>query len=241
MAFILEILRRAAADLFQPRVMSVLFLPMLIALAAWGGLFWAFGDVWIAGLTGLVADTPWPDWMGSTVAAWMVALGTYFLLVLLLLPAIYLTALMITSLVFMPLLVSVVARGRFPGLEKREGGSFLGSLGNGVYAMVVYLVVWVLTLPFWLLGPFGVAVSVLLNAWLNQRLFVYDALAEHADAKELAYLRTQGGWPLYLLAALLGLLHFVPLFNFLAPVYMGLAFTHYGLAKLDDLRKQSLP
>ncbi len=241
MAFIFEILRRAAADLFQPRVLSVLFLPMLIALAAWGGLFWAFGDAWIAGLTNLVAGTPWPDWMGSAVAAWMVALGTYFLLVLLLLPAIYLTALMITSLVFMPLLVSVVAKGRFPDLEKREGGSFLGSLGNGVYAMVVYLVVWVLTLPFWLLGPFGMAVSVLLNAWLNQRLFVYDALAEHADVKELAYLRTRGGWPLYLLAALLGLLHFVPLFNFLAPVYMGLAFTHYGLAKLDESRKQTLP
>ena len=236
MPFLLETLRRAAADLFQPRVLSVLFLPMLAALAVWGGLFWTFGESWVAGLTRLLADTPWPDWMGAAVAAWLVALGTWFLLVLLLLPAIYLTALMITSLVIMPLLVGVVAKGRFPALERREGGGFFGSLGNGVFTLTVFLAVWLLTLPFWLLGPFGFAVSVLLNAWLNQRLFLYDALAEHADARELAELRAAGGWPLYLLSALLGLLHFVPIFNFLAPVYMGLAFTHYGLAKLEALR-----
>jgi hypothetical protein len=40
---------------------------------------------------------------------------------------------------------------------------------------------------------------------------------------------------------LAALLHFVPLFNFLAPVYMGLAFTHYGLAKLDELRNRTTP
>jgi hypothetical protein len=73
---------------------------------------------------------------------------------------------------------------------------------------------------------------------LNQRLFVYDALAEHASAAELQQLRRAGGWPLYLLAALLGLLHFVPLINFFAPVYMGLAFTHYGLDRLNQTRKE---
>ncbi len=91
MAFIFEIPYRAAADPFLPRVLGAMFLPMLIALAVWGALFWACGDT-----------------------------------------------------------------------------------------------------------------------WLNPHL--------------------------YLLAALLGLLHFAPLFNFLATVYMGLAFTHYGLARLDELR-----
>jgi CysZ protein len=239
MASILEILRRAASDLFQARVLTVLFLPMLGALAVWGGLFWAFGDFWVTGLAGWVAGVPLPDWMGSAAAGWLVALGAYFLLVLLLLPAVYVTALLITSLVFMPLLVNVVARGRFPALERRRGGGFVGSLANGVFALAVYLMVWLLTLPFWLLGPFGAAVSVLLNAWLNQRLFLYDALAEHADGRELAALRRQAGWPLYLMAAFLGLLHFVPVLNFLAPVYMGLAFTHYGLEQVDQLRKRS--
>lgn len=241
MPFLFEILRRAAADLFQPRVLAVLFLPMLIALVVWGALFWAFGEGWVAGLTAWVASAPFPDALGSAVAAWLVAFGAFFLLALLLLPAVYVTALLVTSLVFMPLLVGVVAGNRYPALERRRGGGFFGSLANGVFALVVYLAAWLLTLPFWLLGPFGFGVSVLLNAWLNQRLFIYDALAEHADRRELAELRGRGGWPLYLLAAFLGLLHFIPVFNFLAPVYMGLAFTHYGLAKLDELRNPPLP
>lgn len=83
--------------------------------------------------------------------------------------------------------------------------------------------------------PLGALLSVLLNAWLNRRMFVYDALSEHASAAELAWARREGGWPLFAMSALLGLLYLVPLVNFLAPIYMGLAFTHYGL---DALRRQ---
>ncbi len=126
---------------------------------------------------------------------------------------------------------------RFEGGVGFYGGGFSGSLGNGLSALAVYLPLTLVTLPFWLLGPLGAAISLLLNAWLNKRLFVYDALAEHATADELAALRRNGGWPLFGLAAVLGILHFVPLLNFFAPVYMGLAFTHYGLDRLARMRK----
>ncbi len=239
MAFLLEILRRAAVDLMRPRVLSIMLLPMLLALMFWGGLFWAFGTVWVAGLEGVFNDSPLPGWLGPTLAGWVVGMGVYTALILMLLPAIYLTALFITSLVFMPILLSVVAHRHHPGLMRHYGGSFLGSLGNGLYALAIYLLVWLATLPFWLLGPFGAGVAILLNAWLNQRLFLYDALAEHASKTELAMLRAQGGWPLYGLAAFLGLLHLVPVINFFAPVYMGLAFTHYALERLASLRQEA--
>jgi len=238
MAFIFQILRRAAADLLLPRVLSVMFLPMLGALAIWGGLAWWFGGVWLAGLDVFVAESLMPAWLSVSTRDWLMGFAGFMLLTLLLLPMIYITALLITSLVFMPMLVSIVAERHFPDLVRHQGGSFAGSVGNGLYALVVYLLLWLITLPFWLLGPFGAAISVLLNAWLNQRMFVYDALSEHATAAELQQLRREGGWPLYLLAALLGLLHFVPLLNFFAPVYMGLAFTHYGLDKLAQSRRE---
>lgn len=239
MASIFEILRRAAADLLLPRVLSVMFLPMLGALAVWGGLFWWFGATWVAGLQGFVASAPIPGWLGAAAAAWLMGFATFMLLAVLLLPAIYITALLITSLLFMPMLVGIVAERHYPELTRLQGGSFAGSVGNGLTTLAVYLLLWLITLPFWLLGPFGAAISVLLNAWLNQHMFMYDALAEHASAMELRQLRRDAGWPLYLLAALLGLLHFVPLLNFFAPVYMGLAFTHYGLDKLAQSRKES--
>lgn len=239
MAFIFDILRRAAADLAQPRVLAVMFLPMLGALALWGGLFWLFGAAWVAATHGFVAGVPLPEWLSPALAGWLLGFAAWALLAALLLPAIYVTALLITSLLLMPMLVGIVAARRHPELARLRGGSFAGSVGNGVYAVAVFFSLWLLTLPFWLLGPFGVAISLLLNAWLNQRLFLYDALAEHASADELARLRAEAGWPMYLLALLLSLLFYVPLLNFFAPVYMGLAFTHYALETLAKTRKES--
>lgn len=239
MATLTDPLQRAAIDLLRPRVLAIMFLPMLLALAVWGGLFWAFGAAWMSGLEGFFHDFPLSGWLGPTLAGWAVALGVYSALILLLLPAIYVTALFITSLVFMPVLLSVVAHRHYPALLRRYGGSNLGSLVNGLYALTIYIVVWLVTLPLWLLGPFGAGIAILLNAWLNQRLFLYDALAEHASREELATLRAEGGWPLYGLSAFLGVLHLVPVINFFAPVYMGLVFIHYALGQLERLRQET--
>lgn len=229
MPFLLSALQRAAADLMRPRVLSILFLPMLLAMLVWGVLFWVFGTAWLTSLNGLL-DAP-------QVPGWLLGVGASLLLILLLLPAVYLTALVITSLFFMPILLSVVAHRHYPGLIRHYGGSAWGSVGNGVAALAIYLGVWLITLPFWLIAPFGAGIAILLNAWLNQRLFLYDALAEHASREELATLRAEGGWPLYGLAAFLGLLHLIPVVNFFAPVFMGLTFIHYALGQLAQLRE----
>ena len=161
------------------------------------------------------------------------------MLVLLWLPAVYLTALLITSLALMPLIVGFVAARDYPDLERRRGGSFSGGLANALSALALYTAGWVLLLPLWLFAPFGAVVSLALNAWLNQRLFLYDCLAEHADARELAALRQRGGWSLYGLSALLGALHLVPLLNIVAPLYMALAFTHFALDLLRSHRLEA--
>ncbi|MBA2350437.1 MAG: hypothetical protein H0V78_01210, partial [Burkholderiales bacterium] len=41
---------------------------------------------------------------------------------------------------------------------------------------------------------------------------------------------------LYVLGALAGLLHYVPLLNLFSPIYTGLAFIHFCLAELRELR-----
>jgi hypothetical protein len=240
MTSIFEILRRAAQDLLLPRVLTVMFIPMLTACVIWGGLLWWFGSTWVAGIEGFVTTIPQPDWIGPSFSEWLLGFASFLFLAILLVPAIYLTALFITSLVLMPMLVGIVAQRHYPDLAHGYGGGFLGSLHNGFYALAVYLLLFLITLPFWLFGPFGIAISILLNAWMNQRLFIYDALSEHASPAELQQLRRQGGWPLYFLSALLGVLHLIPLLNFFAPVYMGLAFTHYALDKLAQSRKALL-
>lgn len=232
-------LRRAARDLTTPRMLALVVWPMGLALLVWGALAWWFGSTWKQEIAAFLAATPLEalaQWIG---ADWLMAYAALFVLLLLWLPAVYLTALLITSVAFMPLIVGFVAARDYPRVERRKGGSLLGSLANALAALVLYSLGWVLLLPLWLLAPFGAVVSLMLNAWLNQRLFLYDCLAEHADARELGTLRHRGGWPLYAMSTLLGALHLVPLLNVLAPVYMGLAFTHFGLEALQRHRQEA--
>ena len=237
MELILHALKRAAQDVFTARMLSLVLWPMGLALVFWSLLFWLFGGSWKVGLEALLAATPLLDlaeWFG---ADWLLEYSALFFLILLWLPAVYVTALLITSVALMPLIVKFVAERDYPQLQRLQGGTVIGSVINGLVALLLYIVAWVVLLPLWLLAPFGVAVSIMLNAWLNQRLFIYDAASEHASKVELHSLRKAGGWPLFGLSALLGFLHFIPILNFLAPVYMGLAFTHYSLQKLATGRK----
>ncbi len=237
LALILHALKRAAQDVFNPRMFALVLWPMGLALLVWSLLAWMFGSTWREAMESLLVMTPLPglaEWLG---ADWLLGSTAFFFIIVLWLPLVYATALLITSLALMPLIVKFVAERDYPGLERFHGGTWMGSVLNGLVALVLYVLAWVALLPLWLLAPFGIVVSLALNAWLNQRLFIYDAASEHADVNELSGLRKQGGWPLFGLSAFLGFLHFVPVLNLLAPVYMGLAFTHYGLGRLASVRR----
>lgn len=237
MQLILVALRHAARDLLAPRMLALLFWPMGIALLLWGGVAWWFGSRWQTEVAALLVRAPLDGvvrWLGAES---MTGAAALVVLLLLWLPAVYLTALLITSLFLMPVVVGFVAARDYPELERRRGGTLWGGLVNSVVTLALFMAAWVLILPLWLLAPVGAALSLLLNAWLNQRMFLYDTLAEHADCCELATLRRGGGWPLYLLSAFLGTLYLVPLANLLAPLGMALAFTHYGLGRLRLARR----
>jgi hypothetical protein len=237
MDIVILALKRATQDLFSPRMLALALWPMGIALLVWGLLAFWFGAAWKAEILAFLATTPAQDLVHWAGAEWVLAYAAILLVLLLWLPAVFITALLITALALMPFIVRHVEARYYPGLERRHGGTVAGSVVNGLFATSLYVLAWIVLLPIWLFAPFGVLVSVLLNAWLNQRLFVYDALAEHADAAELSALRRGDAGPLYLLSAFLGLAYFVPGLNLVAPVFLGLAFAHYGLAALARLRQ----
>lgn len=95
-----------------------------------------------------------------------------------------------------------------------------------------------MTLPLWLTGIGAFVLPPLLLAYLNQRLFRHDALAEHASRDEYQALIARGKGRLFFLGLLLALLYYVPLVNLLLPVLSGLAFTHLCLAELAKIRNQ---
>ncbi|HKP65513.1 MAG TPA: EI24 domain-containing protein, partial [Casimicrobiaceae bacterium] len=150
------------------------------------------------------------------------------------------TALAAIAILTMPVIVKTVASRHFPQLAARRGGSFAGSTRNMLVALLVFVPLWLLTLPLLALPPLYVAASLLLNAWLSQRMFRYDALAEHASHDEIAAIVRERGTRLLMLGLALSPLSLIPLVNILVlPIYAGIAFTELCLAELAQRRERA--
>ena len=234
MTEVLKAYGRALRSLLQPGILLHLLWPTLVAVAFWIAVAWLGWDAVGAGVERLFLEVGWLNWILQRWEASAVA-GAIFVkvvLVLLLIPLIYGTALFIVAVFALPLMLERVAEKDYPGLEKRNGGTLAGSIGNALLAVAVFLAGWIVTLPLWLIPGMGIALPLLLSGYLNYRGFSYDALSAHAGADEIdaVLARERGG--LYLAGIVACLLAFIPVINLVAPAYAALAFIHYCLETL---------
>lgn len=232
-------LLKALKCLFHPKMLSLILWPMFLATLFWGGTAYYFWHDWVNILTDFAGQFNTTAYLQRHELSWIAGYFISFILFLLLLPVIYTTALLITSIFAMPLMVSHIASKDFPNLELKHGGTVAGSVWNGLVAILIYVILWVITIPLWLFTPFAVLIPILLTAYLNQRLFRYDALADHASAPEFEKIMERSSTKFYIMGAALALLQFVPILQFFTPVYIGLAFIYLSLTELEVLRKTS--
>lgn len=223
-------LRRALPILFTARVIGLATLPLVGALVLWtvvGVLAWNPVQDAIAHVLG-AGDGDVSEW--RRVAAATVAVLMFAALAIA-------TGLAAIALLTMPVIVRTVAARHFPRLDARHGGTLSASTGNAIVALLVFVPLWLLSLPLLVLPPLYVAASLLLNAWLSQRMFRYDALAEHATADEIAGVVRERRHRLFALGLVLSPLSLVPLVNVLVlPIYAAIAFTELCLAELSRRR-----
>jgi hypothetical protein len=181
------------------------------------------------------------DWLVSlglfsllSVKAWLLTL----LAVLVLLPASGILGLAVAAVFVMPLVVSHLSRHHYADVSQQGEYAFAVSLWNALWVSVVFLLGWVLTLPFWLFPPLGLLVSLLWWTFAFSRMMRLDSIVEHASGAERKILLTRHGtgfWAIGFFCACLNLLP--PAWVFL-PVFSGLVYTHYGLASLRQLRSE---
>ncbi|MBU1691991.1 MAG: EI24 domain-containing protein [Gammaproteobacteria bacterium] len=233
---ILNALLKALKSLFQPKMLALVLWPVVLATILWGGLAFFFWSDWVAGLQGLIDHAAVHDFLGRHELSWVARAAATTLAFMVLVPLGVVTALLIAAVVAMPYMVRFVAERDYPGMAMKRGGTMMGSIWNGLAGVFVFAVLWLLALPLWLFGPFALLVPVFLSAYLNQRLFRYDALADHASREEYQQVVERAGGRMYVLGGLLGLVQFVPFLNLLLPIYIGLAYIHFCLAELHALR-----
>lgn len=228
----------AAANLLHPRMLWLMIWPVLVALALWGAValvFWGELVLWVAERVrqGLEAATFFLAWDPRGAASF----AAKVLLVVLLVPLVQLTALFLLGIFGMPAMVAHVAQRHFPQLARRRGGSFAGSLWNGLLALGGLAVLGVLSAPLWVIAPLWPLIPVAILGWVNQRVLRYEALAEHADAAEMRRLVSEHRGTLYLMGFGLAFVAYVPVIGWFAPLLVGLAFIHYLLGALNELRE----
>ena len=103
-----------------------------------------------------------------------------------LLPLMVVTSLLFMGVVAMPAIVRHVSARQFPQLEKKQGGSFIGSLLVNLTGFLVFVPLWLLSLPLYAIAPVAVVAQAALWGWLTARVMSYDALSDHASEEERA-------------------------------------------------------
>ena len=128
----------------------------------------------------------------------------------LLLPFMLLTALLFVAFIAMPLINRHVSRRYFPDLEKLKGGGWLSSVWFALLCLLIFILLWLISLPLTLFMHLGLVIQPLLLGWITYRIMAYDALANHASVLERQQILEQHRWQLWSVGIITGLLGALP-------------------------------
>ena len=111
-------------------------------------------------------------------------------------------------------------------------------IGTALAAFAIFMAGYLVTLPLWLIPFAGFLVPWFWWSWLTARILRTDSLAEHATPAERDTLIARHRHGYLGLAMLVTLLNYVPPLFLVTPVLSALAFGHYSLGVLRELRAE---
>jgi hypothetical protein len=253
---------RALYSQFHVRMLLLTFIPFVVSLVIWGVILWLGLNPMIDWIQHAFAENNWFAVSSSTLS-WL-GLGALKTVIVpliamwLLLPLMILTALLLTGLFAMPVIVKHVASRHYPELQERKGGTFWHSLWLSISSYVVFTGLWIIALPLSLIPPLGFIVQPILWGWLTYRVIAFDALGEHADRDEIKAILHANRWPLLVIGVITGAMGAAPMLLWLGGVlsviffpllaglsiwlymvvfiFTGLWFSHFCLAALAKHR-----
>ena len=263
MGLLLDSFWRASVYCLRPRVILISTLPLLVIAALACGFSYFYWDASVAGMRGLLDSSSILTGLWAWLQGWGVADAANVVAPLMVVgataPLLVVASLLLVGVLTTPVLVRLVADRRFPGLERRQGGSFFASITWSLGSTVLALLALVLSIPLWFVPPLVLVVPPLIWGWLTYRVMSFDALSEHASREERQELFKRHRSSLLGIGVVTGYLSAAPsivwasgvifaaAFLVLIPlaiwiytlvfVFSSLWFTHYCLAALERLRR----
>jgi hypothetical protein len=179
---------RALLSQLHFRMLMLTVMPFLLSIMIWGVALWLGLQPMIDRIHSYFAENDGFRIAGDVLGRFgLDAIKTVLVPLIamwMLLPLMILTALIFVGTLAMPAITRYLAKRDYPDLQPRKGGSLWGSLWISTYSFVVFIVLWILTLPLTAFPPFTFLIQPALWGWLTYRVMAYDALAEHADDQE---------------------------------------------------------
>ncbi|NHZ97818.1 EI24 domain-containing protein [Massilia sp. CCM 8734] len=260
--------RRALVSQANPKMLLLTVIPFVLSVLLWAVLL-AFGfQPLLDYVQTLFQDHGWFKTTSGMLGTFgMGALKTVIvplIAMLLLLPLMIVTALIFMGVAAMPPITRHVATRHFSTLEAKNEGSFMAGLAINISTSLLFVVVWIATLPLYIVPPVAVLVQVVLWGALTTRVMVYDALEDYASADEMKAIRRRHRAQLTFIGIVSGFIGALPgivwlggalmsfvLFPFLAAisiwlyvlifVFTALWFQYYCMQALADLRASQAP
>ena len=266
MSLFLDSFWRAVAYCLHPRVIALSLLPLVIMVVVSLGLGYFYWDPALGWARGWLESSDlikgMLGWLQGVGAGNLKNVVAPLIVILAAMPLLVLASLLLVALFMSPALTALVARRRFPQLERKHGGSLALSIAWSLGSTVLALIALVISLPLWLVPPLILVLPPLIWGWLAYRVMSFDALSGHASAPERReILRRHRMWLLGI-GVLTGYLGAAPsvvwasgalfaaAFVVLVPIaiwlytlvfaFASLWFSHYCLAALEKLRAESV-
>jgi hypothetical protein len=264
---LLDAFWRAAGYCLHPRVILWSLLPLLVAGGLTGLLGWAYWEGTVASVRSALEQwslvATMMQWLDSIGANTLHTLIAPLIVVALAVPVVVLFSLLLVAWTMTPALVNLVARRRFPQLERKQGGNWWMGLAWSLVCTGAALAALVLSVPLWFVPPLVLVLPPLIWGWLTYRIFAFDVLAAHASAEERRHLLQLYRWPMLAMGVVCGYLGAAPSLLWaasaatliFAPIlvvasvwlytlvfaFAACWFAHFALSALARLRAQAEP
>ena len=224
---------RAGRDMLRAEILFHALWPPAVSFALWAAVAWVVWQPATAWVVTQLPDWRWLDWAGP----WLAHITVFLAFV----PLMYGTTVVLVGTFALPRMMALITARDYPDVAPHgsAAAALWGSLANTVAAGAIFVFGWLVTLPLLLVPGAILILPVFWTAWLNQRAFRFDALAEHAlPAERTAIVRRERG-SLYLGGLVGALGAYVPLLNLLAPAFTAVLFVHLCLGALRALRQEN--
>jgi CysZ protein len=237
------ILIRAFFDAFRPQMLGLTLLALGLSIAAWIVMLWLFmGPLssFANYLLGLVSagDLALPLETDSAFLDIFKSMLVMFLVFGVLWPIVASTAVMLASLYATPAVVSFLTKTDFPHLKEQGNASFFRGIWVAFKSVLVFLLLWVCTLPLWLIPGVALVLPILLTGYLLVSVMRFDVLSSHATVEEINRIAKRDGGAAWILGVVCAFLSFIPPIFLIMPVMSSLAFARHYFLALQHEREQ---